>query len=188
MPSSKPDRRCYDRALELVRSADWIVNPALGTLVSGKRRPGRHIGRPLPRGHIQVFLNVDGRHRGILVHWGIWEVAHGPITDLDLVINHKNGDPQDNRLSNLELITQGSNVRHAGALGRLPRGEAVRRAVLGEQQILEIRTRLAAGQSTRSVADVFGVASSTIWKIGQRRTWRHIPNEVGRREPARQNA
>lgn len=48
------------------------------------------------------------RQRRALAHRVIWEMHYGPIPD-GLVIDHKNGDAWDNRLSNLRLATLGQN-------------------------------------------------------------------------------
>ena len=47
-------------------------------------------------------------------HRIVWIAANGPIPD-GLEINHRNGQRDDNRLVNLELVTHAQNVRHARA-------------------------------------------------------------------------
>jgi hypothetical protein len=45
------------------------------------------------------------------LHRDIWEAAYGPIPK-KYVVHHVNGDPLDNRLENLALMTASAHVRH----------------------------------------------------------------------------
>lgn len=68
--------------------------------------------------HLSMFL-VGGKRVIKNVHRVVCEAFHGP--SLGLVVNHKNGDRQDNRASNLEWVSQSYNNWHSFAvLGRKP--------------------------------------------------------------------
>ncbi len=54
------------------------------------------------------------------------------------------------------------------------RGEKVHTAKLTEQQVREIITRLASGESNISIAKAFGVRNYVIYFIRVGRTWKHI--------------
>ena len=54
------------------------------------------------------------------------------------------------------------------------RGEANRHAVLTEEQVVEIRRRLVAGERGSSIARQYGVKKAAISKIKHGRSWSHI--------------
>ena len=67
--------------------------------------------RLMKNGYKTVMLNVDGKHKPVLVHR---LVANNFIGDLgDLVVNHKDGNKQNNVLENLEICTISQNMTHA---------------------------------------------------------------------------
>ena len=67
-------------------------------------------------GYPQVILAKDRVHKTHMVHRLVAEAFLGPAGEL--TVNHKNGDKCDNRLSNLEYMTQADNNRHCVANGR----------------------------------------------------------------------
>ena len=58
--------------------------------------------------YLRVRLWKDGKGKDYRVHRLVWEVFNGPIPD-GLHINHINENVQDNRLSNLNLMTPKEN-------------------------------------------------------------------------------
>lgn len=72
-------------------------------------------------GYLSVVLwdKVEERHKTAKVHRLVAE-AFIDHADALLVVNHKNGDKHDNRVENLEWITQKENLRHAFETGLKP--------------------------------------------------------------------
>jgi len=63
-------------------------------------------------GYCQVTLSQDGRRRNFSVHRLIAS-AYMETDDERQIVNHKDGNKQNNKLSNLEWVTQQENVHHA---------------------------------------------------------------------------
>ena len=60
---------------------------------------------------ITIVVGCDGKT--YRAHRIIWEMHNGPIPD-EMVIDHINGDPFDNRLSNLRICTTAQNRMNNG--------------------------------------------------------------------------
>ena len=92
-----------------------------------------------------------GKQNQTSIHRFVYEFFHGPIPE-GLVIDHINGDKADNRLHNLEAVTQKENVAR-GAAQKLTTGD-----------VANIRSLL--GTTTqRAIAKQFGVSEQTICDI-----------------------
>lgn len=84
------------------------------------RFAGQRAGGPSPS-HGRIVVNL-GR-RLVLAHRVIWKMVHGEDPPLD--IDHIDGDPTNNRLSNLRLATKHQNLRNA----KRHRGKALPKGV-----------------------------------------------------------
>lgn len=91
-------------------------------------------------------------------------------------VNHKNGNPQDNHVSNLEWCTASMNALHAFSIGLkiAPRGEEQGSSKLKESQVKVIRELYNSGTSGPELARRFNVVVATIYKIIHRKHWSHI--------------
>lgn len=109
-------------------------------------------------------------------HRVAWDLTYGPIPDGMLVL-HRCDNPSCVRPDHLFLGTQTDNMldRKAKGRGNHRRGSRHGRAKLTEAQVLEIRSRYAAGDVTQTqLGDEYGVCHVVIGNIVRRRLWRHI--------------
>lgn len=99
----------------LVRSVDRITTGNRSRKIKGKiLRPGTN-----GFGYLVVALCKDGKARTKRVH-RLVATAFIPCENENLYINHKDGNPQNNNVSNLEWCTQKENVQHAYDTGLNP--------------------------------------------------------------------
>lgn len=121
--------------------------------------------------YLQVRWMVDRKRTNALAHRLVWMHFNGRIPGT-LTINHKNGDKQDNRLENLELVTYSENAKHAARVLKVGHcanqwGEQNYQAKLTEKDVAEIRRRRAAGERLIPIAKDFRVTYQTISKIAR---------------------
>jgi hypothetical protein len=118
-------------------------------------------------------LMVNGRH--VWAHRYSYQYFIGPIPD-GLCVLHHCDNKKCVRPDHLYAGTKADNVRDAVQRGQHDpcRGEKGGRSVLTERMVLVIRSRRMAGESFRSLAEDYGVGKTTIRKVSNRETWKHI--------------
>jgi len=124
-------------------------------------------------GYSQVAIGKRGARGNVRRHVLVCETFHGP-RPLNAVVRHKNGKPGDDREDNLEWGTQEENLQDAVRHGTTTKGSKNARAILTEEQVVEIKQRLRAGEGTSSLADWFYMSKQAICDIRAGRTWSHI--------------
>ena len=62
-------------------------------------------------GYLQITVRDGGIRKKYLKHRFIFECFHGKINDVKLVVDHINNIKTDNRLENLQSITQSQNMK-----------------------------------------------------------------------------
>lgn len=167
-------RTHYDQALDLINEGSWRVDADRG-VVYGRGR-SRAAWRPigtLRSGYLRLRIGYKGP--SVSAHRVIWEFAYGP-SDLGLTINHKNGVKTDNRIANLELVTNRQNVVHGFEMGLQSRasrnvGSKNAMAKLTEERAAEIRRRRAAGERGRALAAEFEISEQAVCNIHKGRGW-----------------
>jgi hypothetical protein len=90
--------------------------------------------------------------------------------------NHKDLDRTNNRLCNLEWMTQAENVKHAYVAGaRDARGEGNGQAVMNDDKVREMRTRFPGRRGDyAAAARAYGISPRQAASIIQRTAWAHI--------------
>ena len=87
---------------------------------------------------------------------------------------HEDGDPLNNKLSNLRWDTSQSNSADMVRHGRSNRGEKHPLVKLKKRNIPAIRKRLKADESQQSIAASYGVSQGCISAIHTGKTWSHV--------------
>lgn len=124
-----------------------------------------------------VSLSGGGRRKTYKIHKIIVDAFWGG-TPAGMTVNHKNNDYTKNWLSNLEFMTPLENWRDAYDKGLIPRGERHGNAKVTQQQACEILS-LMGKLSLRYVSERYGISTTAVSYIWQRRNWAHIKQTEG---------
>ena len=160
-----------------VRSLPRVTTRRDGTVQTWR---GKIMGQTMnSSGYLTVRLSDDANERRSrpLVHRLVCEAFIPNPNNLPFV-NHKNARRNDNRLENLEWITQRDNLRHAWSIGtrnrsHLPikRGEDSQNAKLTAHQVTEIVDLWRSGASSRAIARRYGVGKTQVLRIKDGKSW-----------------
>lgn len=125
------------------------------------------------QGYWSVWLCRDGKKFGRFVHRLVAEAFLGPCPE-GWQVNHKDYNPGNPRVDNLEYVTPSENVRHAYQHGRFCalRGERHWAAKLNWPAVQAIR---ASDEPTRRLAEHYGVSMSLIQQIRAGKIWQQPP-------------
>lgn len=141
----------------------WVSN--FGRLRKDSRRGFRPL-KPIKQttGYYHIGITIAGRQTQNNVHRVVYEAFNGAIPP-GLVINHRDANKGNNRLTNLELCTYRENFRHALRSGRLSNK-------LRPWQADQMRERYLAGASVVELAKQFGISRQHVYYIGNGLSWR----------------
>lgn len=145
-------------------------------------------GSPNTTGYILVQLYPEPRKRkSLLVHRLVMLTFQpNPVMD-ELEVNHKDLDTTNNRMSNLEWVTQRENKDHYLASDKVKtviikvlKGEEQHLSKLTECQVLEIRAihKLNQYESIKGLLEIYGISRSAFRDIVKGRTWKHLLPQV----------
>lgn len=124
-------------------------------------------------GHGYGQIKVKGKHRR--AHRLAWFFVKGEYPTLFLLHSCPGGDnPLCVNPNHLREGTAKDNSEDAVKRGQMPLGEQRTGAKLTNEQVAEIKRRLATGESGARIARAFGVGHSTVQLIRVGRNWKHI--------------
>lgn len=125
-------------------------------------------------GYRAVKIKVGDDYQQIKVHRLVAEAfLKNPHNKLE--VNHKDGNPLNNELDNIEWATSSENTLHSYENGLQKRGEDFYSAKLTENEAIEIINAYKIGVFTqRELAEAYGVSISTIKDLLSGRNWAHL--------------
>lgn len=108
-----------------------------------------------------VFVKRDGsRHLTSPHRLVAWTFLPNPANLRE--VNHIDGNPQNNDVSNLEWVSSSENKHHAVRMGLMLSGEAHPQAKLTNGQVTELKIRVLTGEHIKDLAEEFNVQGSLI--------------------------
>lgn len=124
---------------------------------------------------------IGDRGRTRRAHRVMMALLHGPLEKGDLVLHHCDNPPCVNPL-HLYIGTYADNFRDMIARSSRTlsdyRGSKNGQAKLTEDDVREIRRRLAADEPQRSIAEDYGVDQATISNINRGVHWTHVEEDA----------
>jgi hypothetical protein len=142
---------------------EYAVDPKIGAVYRVVLRGGsikRQLAPIDSHGYLSVQLSSSNKVKKMYIHRVVYSAHTGKAIPDGLVVNHKNGDPKDNRISNLELVTQSENCRHAFR----DLNKNVKR--LSKRRIADIRGLIKdKGMTRKQVAAYLGLGHTTVCRV-----------------------
>lgn len=122
-----------------------------------------------------AFIDDDGNQKNKTIH-RLVALTFIPNPENKPFVNHIDGNKTNNNVSNLEWVTPSENSQHAfdNGLINIPRNEDNKLSVLTNNQVREIKKRIANGDKQRDIAFDYNVHYSLISHIKAGRKWGDI--------------
>lgn len=173
----------YEKIYELSMSGKVIAKERYidsKKFINGKHSKGFRKSKLLKSqlsyaGYVRVFLTKGGKKKAFTIH-RLLALHFIPNPENKPCINHINGIKSDNRLENLEWVTNSENDLHAYRLElRKPmKGVSNGMAKLNDNKVRKIRGFLSKGLMHKDIAKKFNVAPVSITRIANNQLWRHV--------------
>lgn len=124
---------------------------------------------------IRAVINGKGCVKNKTIHRLVAE-AFIPNPENKPQVNHINGEKSDNRVENLEWVTNAENMQHAykSGLRTAPSGVDSPYSVFSKQDVLDIRDSFKNGISQIELAKKYNVTTGCISGICRKRTYANI--------------
>lgn len=159
-----------------VRSLDKVSpqKSAKGKIYQCSRK-GRQLKLELDtKGYFRIHFTSVGIRRSYGVHQLVALAFIGSKPGGNYVVNHKDGNPKNNHVNNLEWVTHKENAQHALATGLTPRGEKCPWAKLTEENIRQIKLLWMNGNKCQKIAQIIGLDRKYVTEILRETRWKHV--------------
>jgi hypothetical protein len=123
------------------------------------------------RGYYKISICNNGKVKISNVHKLVALAFLGSSNGLD--VNHRNGNKLDNRLENLEYVTEKENAIHSCKNRLSSVGEKHYKAALSDKQAREIEKELALGTKPKVLANRYQVTMRVVYGLKYKETYRN---------------
>ena len=129
--------------------------------------------------YFRLSIRCDnGKVKKYLLH-RLVAICFIPNPDGLAEVNHKDGDKLNNHVDNLEWVSRHQNQQHAFETGlNTNLGSKNGRAILSEQDALDIYQLLLDGLTENDIAKRFSVDKNSIKNIKYKKNWGHILKDL----------
>lgn len=123
-------------------------------------------------GYLRICLCKNNKTKFFYIHRLVMISFVGKI---NLPVNHKDGNKNNNKLKNLEFVTPSKNMKHAFKIGlHNLRGERNTQSKLKGHQVIKIRKMYNTGNYyQKDIAKIFNVDRKTISDITLYKSWNY---------------
>jgi hypothetical protein len=127
----------------------------------------REVNSTGSNGYRRIIKTIAGKRYEVLCHRVIYRKFNGKL-DMDLIVNHIDGNRQNNNCKNLELITVAENNVHSKEILGNPK---VTNSKINYKTAEKIRSKIKSGSTRAAMSDKYKLSVGTISLIVNRKTW-----------------
>lgn len=122
------------------------------------------------RGYPFVNPSLNGKQVPVGIHRLVCMAFHGPPPQ-GHECAHLDGNPANCRWDNLKWVTRLENQHHRYEHGTTLRGERGSNVKITLEQAKQVKARIGAGETSRQVAEDFGISQGHAHNIASGRRW-----------------
>lgn len=124
------------------------------------------------RGYHRVVMTINKKQVARLVHRLVCQ-AFLLRFDSGKQVNHIDGDKSNNRIDNLEMVTNMQNRQHAKRMGLIAKGESHGGSKIKSKHVAQIRA-LKGSTTYKKIGTRFGISAPSVSRIINKQAWRHM--------------
>ena len=121
-------------------------------------------------GYRRYEKRINGKRVKFYLHIESYKMHKGEIPQ-GLYVRHLCNNPGCFNPEHLDIGTQKDNMQDAVKAGRQAKGTKIPQSKLNEKKVLEIRKLYSEGMSQKELAKMYGVNSSSISYVVNKKTW-----------------
>jgi hypothetical protein len=157
---------------ELIDDPHYIIKET-GEILTKITRTGKvsvnNVWRNCVNKRKDGYQYISYKYKSLQLHRVVYRKFKGELNDR-LVINHIDGNPSNNHIDNLELVTQSKNVEHSYRVLKNP--PVIGSSKINKQIADEIRKEYAENKNFLAICKKYSLAKSTISYIINNKIWK----------------